>query len=409
VSELFTVRPPAEAAALLCESLKRLSRLERCQLEDMLDRALATELRSPVDLPNFPRSTMDGFALRAADSYGASESMPAYLRLVGEVPMGGQPDIRVESGELAKVHTGGMIPEGADAVVMIENTQFVDSAMVEVVRPVAAGENVIPIGEDVQAGDLVLRAGQLLRPQDLGALAAIGVTQVDVVERPRAGILATGDEVVAPEVDPEPGQIRDINTSTLCALIRHWGGLPRTYGIAPDRFDAIYDHAQRALNENDLLIISAGSSVSTRDMTSRVIENLGEPGILVHGVSMHPGKPTILALAGEKPVFGLPGNPVSTMIAARLFVRPALARLIGSDPASKPRIRARLAHNVASIPGREDYVQARLEEREGEVWAVPEFGKSNLIFTMVRSNGLIHVPLDRAGLYAGDFVNVDLF
>jgi molybdopterin molybdotransferase len=398
VAELFNVRPPAEAAALQSNRLSRLQRLERMALDDGLDRVLANDLHSPEDIPSFPRSTMDGYALRAADSYGASESMPAYLRLAGEVPMGRQSTVRINVGELAKVHTGGMIPPGADAVVMIENTQTVDGSMVEVVRPVAAGENVIPVAEDVRRGALVLPAGQALRPQDLGALAATGITHVDVVARPSIGILATGDEVVPADVQTQPGQVRDVNTATLSALIRRWGGSPRAYGIASDQFEAIYDRAHFALAENDALIISAGSSVSTRDMTSSVIEGLGKPGILVHGVSMHPGKPTILAIAGEKPVFGLPGNPVSTMIAARLFVAPAIARLLGRKLAAELSVNARLTRNVASIPGREDYLQVRLEERGGEIWADPVFGKSNLIFTMVRADGLMQVPLDRAGM-----------
>jgi molybdopterin molybdotransferase len=409
VAELFNVRPPAEAAALQSNRLSRLQRLERMALDDGLDRVLANDIHSPEDIPSFPRSTMDGYALRAADSYGASESMPAYLRLAGEVPMGRQSTVLINVGELAKVHTGGMIPPGADAVVMIENTQTVDGSMVEVVRPVATGENVIPVAEDVRRGALVLPAGQALRPQDLGALAATGITHVDVVARPSIGILATGDEVVPADVQTQPGQVRDVNTATLSALIRRWGGSPRAYGIASDQFEAIYGRARFALAENDALIISAGSSVSTRDMTSSVIEGLGKPGILVHGVSMHPGKPTILAIAGEKPVFGLPGNPVSTMIAARLFVAPAIARLLGRKLAAELSVNARLTRNVASIPGREDYLQVRLEERGGEIWADPVFGKSNLIFTMVRADGLMRVPLDRAGMYAGDAVSVELF
>jgi molybdopterin molybdotransferase len=409
VPELFNVSSPDKARATLCERLMPLAATEVCPLDQALDRVTAAELRSPVDLPAFPRSTMDGYALRAADSYGASESLPAYLRLAGEVPMGRPAGLRVGRGELAKVHTGGMIPEGADAVVMIENTQLVDETTVEVVRPVAVGENTIPIAEDVHRGALVLPGGHWLRPQDLGALAGVGITRVEVVARPLVGILATGDEVVAPGVDPEPGQVRDVNSSTVSALVLRSGGIPCCYGIIPDRFEALAEAAGRALAESDALIISAGSSVSTRDMTAEVVGRLGEPGVLVHGVSMHPGKPTILALADTKPVFGLPGNPVSTMIAFQLFVAPALARLLGAEAPARRIVQARLTHNVASIPGREDYVQARLDRRGDELLAEPVFGKSNLIYTMVRADGLILVPLDRAGLYAGDLVDVELF
>jgi molybdopterin molybdotransferase len=409
VSELFNVCSPDTGRALLCERLRRLERTELCRLDQALDRVTAFDLLSSVDLPAFPRSTMDGYALRAADSYGASESLPAYLRLAGEVPMGKPAGLKIKPGELAKVHTGGMIPEGADAVIMVENTQIIDKNTVELLRPVAMGENVIPIAEDVQRGSSIMPRGHRLRPQDLGALAGVGITEIKVVERPRTAILATGDEVIPAEVEPQPGQVRDVNSYTVAALVRRAGGLPRSYGIIPDRLEALEEAARDAIGQADVLIISAGSSVSTRDMTSQVIAGLGEPGVLVHGVSMHPGKPTILAMAGEKPVFGLPGNPVSTMIAFQLFVAPALTVLLGAEAPAQRLLEARLTHNVASIPGREDFVQGRIERRDGEYWVDPIFGKSNLIYTMVRADGLIHVPLDRAGLYAGDLVEVELF
>jgi len=409
VPELFNVCSPDDARALLCNRITPLARAVTCPLEEALERVTAVALCSPVDLPAFPRSTMDGYALRATDSYGASEGLPAYLRLIGEVPMGQQAGLRVGRGELAKVHTGGMIPDGADAVVMVENTQLVDETTLEVVRPVAIGENVIPIAEDIHRDAPVLPQGHVLRPQDLGALAGVGIVRIEVVARPLVAIMATGDEVVEAGSAPAPGQVRDINTYTISSLVRHSGAEPHSYGIVPDQFERLCACARRALDENDALIISAGSSVSTRDMTAAAIEGLGAPGILVHGVSMHPGKPTILAMAGEKPVFGLPGNPVSTMIAFQLFVAPALARLLGTVSPVHRMVRAHLTHNVASIPGREDYVQARLEQRGREIWAEPVFGKSNLIYTMVRADGVIRVPLDRAGLYAGDVVDVDLF
>jgi molybdopterin molybdotransferase len=313
-------------------------------------------------------------------------------------------------GEAARVHTGGMIPRGADAVVMVENTQALDEQTIEVVRPVAVGEHVIPIGEDVRTGDLLFPRGHWLRPQDLGGLAGVGITIVPVVARPRVAILATGDEVVPAEQQPVPGQIRDINTYTIAALTLRAGGDPLPTGIAPDSASALREIAADALAAADVLIVSAGSSVSTRDMTAQVIGELGHPGVLVHGVSIHPGKPTILAVAGGKAVFGLPGNPVSTMIAFELFVAPTLLRLLGcARPIEWREVQARLARNVASIPGREDFVPVRLEMREGQRWAEPVFGKSNLIYTMARADGVLHVPLDMAGLYAGDVVTVRLF
>jgi molybdopterin molybdotransferase len=407
--ELFQVVTVAEANARLACHLAPLGRAELVALHEALGRVVAEELRSPAELPAFPRSTMDGFAVRAADTYGASEGLPAYLTLCGEVPMGRAAGLSVGPGEAARVHTGGMIPPGSDAVVMVEYTQSLDARTVEVVRPVAVGENVIPVGEDVRPGDLLFPAGHRLRPQDLGGLAGVGIARVPVAARPRVAILASGDEVVPADAAPGPGQVRDINSYTIAALARRAGAEPLPWGIAPDDAVALRRTAAAALAEADVLVVSAGSSVSTRDMTADVIAGLGAPGVLVHGVAIHPGKPTILAVADGRPVFGLPGNPVSTMIAFELFVAPALYRLQGAAEPLAATVPARLTRNVASRPGREDFVPVRLERRAGVLWADPVFGKSNLIYTMARADGLLSVPLDLAGLYEGDAVEVRLF
>jgi len=407
--ELFTVLTADDALARLLAHLAPLGRVERVALLDALDRVLAAELRSPGPLPAFPRSTMDGFAVRAADTVGASEGLPGYLQICGEVPMGRAPTLTVGRGEAARVHTGGMLPAGADAVVMVEHTQAVDEATIEVVRPVAVGENVLPVGEDVRADEPLFPAGQRLRPQDVGALAGTGFVEAPVAARPRVAILASGDEVVPPGAAPGPGQVRDINSYSLAARLLRAGAAPVLAGIAPDDAEALRAMADAALAGADALIISAGSSVSARDNTARVIADLGAPGVLVHGVSISPGKPTILAVAGGKPVFGLPGNPVSTMVACELFVIPAVARMLGERAAPAAETSARLSHNVASIPGREDFVPVRLQRRDGALWATPVFGKSNLIFTLARADGMLRVPLDRSGLYAGDEVTVRIF
>lgn len=407
--ELFTVVTAAEAAARLARHVAPLARAERVGLLDALDRVLAEDIAAPADLPAFARATMDGFAVRAADTYGASEGLPAYLELCGEAPMGRAPDVRVGVGQAARIHTGGMLPPGSDAVVMVEHTQQLDERTVEVLRPVAVGEHVIAAGDDVRAGAALFARGHRLRPQDIGGLAAAGLTSIPVAARPRVAILASGDEILPADQTPGPGQVRDVNTYTVAALVRRAGGEPAPCGIAPDSRPALARMAAAALAGADALIISAGSSVSTRDITAAVIAELGPPGILVHGVSIHPGKPTILAAAGGTPVFGLPGNPVSAIIAFDLFVTPALLQLqgCGSRPPSASA-QARLTNNVASLPGREDFVPARLERRDGELWAAPVFGKSNLIFTLAHADGLLHVPLDTAGLYAGDAVRVRL-
>lgn len=409
-SELFTVVTPAQALQRLLAHLPPGPLgVETVPLAEALDRVLAEDLIAPVSLPAFARSTMDGYAVRAADTFGASEGLPAYLTVVGEVPMGRAPTVVVGPGQAALIHTGGMLPPGADAVVMVEKTQKLAEHEIEVLGPVAPGENVLQVGEDIALGSTVLTAGQRLRPQDLGGLAAVGITQVSVARRPCVAILATGDEIVPPESAPGPGQVRDVNTATLAGLVRRAGGLPLPMGIAPDRFEALEAAARQGLEQADALVLSAGSSVSTRDMTAEAIRRLGAPGVLVHGVSIRPGKPTILAVAGEKPVFGLPGNPVSALTVAGLFLLPTLWHLQGCPvPPTTPRRWARLARNIPSAPGREDYVPVRLEERQGDLWADPVFGKSNLIYTLVRADGLVVVPLDAGGLQAGERVEVRL-
>ncbi len=408
--ELFTVLTPPDALAKLFDHLPAAIPAETIPIGDALDRVIAESPVARGPLPAFARSTMDGYAVRAADTFGASESLPAYLSVIGEAPMGRAPEFSLSQGRAAIIHTGGMLPPGADAVVMIERTQPARANEIEVLRPVAVGENVIQIGEDIKPGEALLPIGHRLRPQDLGGLAAVGITRVSVANRPRVSILATGDEVVPPDVEPAPGQVRDVNTYTLAGLVTRAGGVPLPRGIAPDDFGTLYRAARSALEEADALALSAGSSVSVRDMTAAAIDKLGRPGVLVHGVSLKPGKPTILAVCSGKPVFGLPGNPVSAMVVADLFLTPTLWRMQGlAQPPAQQSIRARLARNVASTPGRVDYVQVKLVEREGEVWAEPIFGKSNLIYTLVRADGLMIVPLDANGVQEGEIVEVRLF
>lgn len=407
--ELFNVLTPPDALERLLDHLPARLESEQIATADALDRVLATDLVSPADLPSFPRSTMDGFAVRAADTYGASEGLPAYLTVVGEVLMGRASGLTVGVGQIARIATGGMIPDGADAVVMIEHTQEASESLVEVLRPVAVGENVIQVGEDVRCGDPLLPRGHTLRSQDIGGLLAMGVTRLAATRKARVGIISSGDEVVSPEQEPAPGQIRDINSYTLAALLRRAGHEPYILGVVPDVYDRLEAAARNGLRDHDVLILSAGSSVSTRDMTSDVVASLGSPGVLVHGVSLRPGKPTILAVADGKPVFGLPGNPVSCMVTFDLFVAPTLAHISGQTVVPRLTRRARLTKNIASASGREDYIQVRLIERDGEPWAEPVFGKSNLIYTLVRSDGMVKVELNQGGLVEGTWVDVILF
>lgn len=353
---------------------------------------------------------MDGYAVRSSDTFGATESLPAYLAVIGEVPMGRAAESAVGAGEAVLMHTGGMLPTGADAVVMLEYTQRLDTLEIEVLRPVAHGENTVGIGEDVKTGEPLLESGHVLRPQDLGGLMALGITRVQVASRPRVAIISTGDEIVPPEATPSAGQIRDVNTYTIAGVVAQAGGIPLPMGIVGDDYPSLLAAARTALGSADALVISAGSSVSTRDLTAKVVNDLGSPGVVVHGMALKPGKPTILAVCEGKPIFGLPGNPVSALVVARLILAPLLWRMQGNAALQvRPQVEAKLARNISSAPGREDYIPVRLVELEGERWAEPVFGKSNLIYTLVKADGEVRVPLDSNGLHRGEPVEVQLF
>ena len=409
--EFLRLQTPAVALTRLLDALPEDAALgaETIPTQQALGRILAVDLRAPHALPPFSRSSVDGYAVRAADTYGASASLPAYLRLSGEVLMGALTTLEVDQGAAALVHTGGMTPRGADAVVMLEDTQVSRPGEIEILRPAAPGENVLLLGEDVQAGETVLLRGTRLRAQEIGGLMALGYTSVSVVRKPRVAILSTGDEVVAPDVDPLPGQVRDVNTYTLSAVVTQAGGEPVLFGILPDTRVALEAAARRAHATCDAVLITAGSSVSSRDLTSEVVAGLGAPGVLVHGVALRPGKPTILAVCDGKPVIGMPGNPMSALVAAGLFVAPLLRRMLGCRTQLLPRVTARLTINVSSDAGREDYIPVRISGEPGSYDAEPIFGKSNLIFTLVRADGLVRIPAEANGLAANTLVEVLLF
>lgn len=419
--EFLTLLPPEEARALLLSHLPApISDAEQVDTASALGRVLAEDIIAPQPLPDFQRSTVDGYAVRSRDTHGASDSLPAYLNLIGEVQMGDAPSFAVGAGECALIHTGGMLPDGTDAVVMLEYTQSVQQKEIEIFRAVANGENVISVGEDVAQGQTVQRKGSLIGPAEIGGLMALGIVNVRVVGKIRVGLISTGDEVVEPSQSPRPGQVRDVNSYTLGALVEKSGGVAKLYGIVPDAFDRVRTAAARALSECDMLIITAGSSASTRDLTADVIRSLGEPGVLVHGINTRPGKPTILGVCDGKAVIGLPGNPVSALVNGYLFVVPVIEKLLGMLPRPRPSVLAQLSVNLPSQAGREDWWPVRLTtetRRQGEMMipglrielqAEPIFGKSNLIFTLASADGLICIHPDATGLSAGEIVEVYL-
>jgi molybdopterin molybdotransferase len=412
--EFLTLLPPDEARALLLSHLAGpLPDFETMDSLQALGRISAQDIYAPHPLPEFPRSTMDGYAVRAADTFGAGESQPAYLTLVGEISMGVPAEMTLRPTQCALIHTGGMLPEGADAVVMLEYTQSARKDEIEIIRAVAAGENIIAIGEDVRKGQVVLPRGTLLREAEIGGLMALGIIRLEVVRKPRIGLISSGDEVLEPNQEVmTPGKVRDINSYTLAALVSRAGGEPIRYGIVRDDFSALQIKARRALDECDAVIITAGSSASIRDMTADVIRTLGAPGVLVHGINTRPGKPTILGVADGRVVIGLPGNPVSALVNGVLFVVPLIDKLLGALPHVRAMVMARLTVNLPSQAGREDWWPVRLIKstsgRDKDYDAEPIFGKSNLIFTLAAADGLLCIPPDATGLSAGEMVDVML-
>ena len=382
---------------------------EGIRLEDALGRVLASDVVVPGDMPPCDRSTMDGFALQAQDTFGASEGSPALLEVTGEILMGETPSLAVKPGEAVKIPTGGLLPEGADAVVMVEHTQTMDEHTIQVYHTVAPGENVMQQGEDLKQGERILEQGQHLRPQELGLLALLGNEHVTVYRQPTVGIIATGDEIVPINATPAIGELRDTNTYTATALTRQAHALPQTLGIVKDNLDELREKLAAGLQTCDAVAISGGSSVGTRDLTIQVIESVPDAEILVHGVAVSPGKPTILARSGAKIIWGLPGHQVSAMVIYTTLVIPSLWRLAGrrdwEGPYGHP-LRAIASRNIPAAQGREDYVRVKLSVQDGELIAAPLFGKSGSISTMVKGDGLIRIGMDSEGVQEGETVEV---
>ncbi len=408
--EFLRLLPPDEARALLLATLPTSQPVSQTLATDVaLGRSTAEAVIAPHPLPAFPRSTVDGYAVRARDTYGVSDTLPGYLSLVGEIPMGATPLLALAPAQCALIHTGGMLPSGADAVVMLEYTQSARENEIEIQRAVAEGENIIRVGEDVAENQVVIPRGIRLRPAEIGGLMALGILELRVVKKVRVGLISSGDEVIPPKQTPQPGQVRDVNSYTLAALVTQSGGEPVLYGIVSDSFDTLKAAAMKALTECDLVVITAGSSASTRDLTVEVIASLGAPGVLVHGINTRPGKPTILGVCNGKAVIGLPGNPVSALVNGYLFVVPVIEKLLGI-PAGKPKalVKAKLTVNLASQAGREDWQPVKLVSSPTGWLAEPIFGKSNLIFSLAAADGLVRIHPDATGLSAGETVEVFL-
>ncbi len=399
----------------LIQSFRALRAPAARELAQLADAVLAEDIHSSGDLPPFSRSAMDGYAVRAADLFGTGESNPGYLQVIDSIAVGVIEETPIGPGQCMEIVTGAALPPGADAVLMVEYTESIASDEIEVRRTVAPGEHIMFQGEDCRRGERVLASGTRIRAQELGLLGALGQREAAVFPRPEVGIISSGDELVPPDQDPNPGQIRDVNALTLHSGIESCGGIARHFGIVPDRLPAIRSRLQAALEACDLVLISGGSSIGRRDFTIQALQEFPECRILAHGVSISPGKPTILGVIGGKPVVGLPGQVTSVQVVFLVLVQPLIRCLAGEAgrdfSARWPSIPAELARNLASKQGREDYVRVRLEYSSGAALplAVPLIGKSGLLKTMLQADGLVRIPAEQEGLLEKSEVRVLVF
>jgi len=400
---MLNVITVSEAQQLIAEKFGQLRMPEeQVLLEGALARVLARDCVATEFVPDFNRSTVDGYAVRAQDVFGCSDSIPALLMQIGEAHMGEHTTLTIHSGECVYVPTGAEIPAGADCVITLEDTEPLGDGTIAVYKPVPPGTNLIFRGDDVKPGDLVLPAGRRLNVADIGALAALGQTCVSVRQAPRIAVISTGDEIVAPGEPLPMGKIRDVNAPMLLALAQEAGASADFIGIIPDSVPDVRAALEKALVGHDLVLLTGGTSVGVKDAVPQVVAELGE--LLVHGLAVKPGKPTLFGQVEGKPVFGLPGNPVAAYFMAFLLVRPLVASMLGTH-FDERKVSLPVARNVPSNHGREEYVPVVI--REGK--AQPIASKSGLITTLANTDGFLCIPRDKEGLRQGETVEVTLF
>lgn len=381
---------------------------ELVPVPEALNRILAEDVKAETSVPSFDKAAMDGYAVVAEDTFGASQTNPSLLRMIGESKIGETPRILLHRGETAAIATGAPVPQGANAVVMIENTKRLDTGYVEVYSAVAPGENVSQVGEDVRQGTVVLEIGRKLKPPDLGLLVALSRRSVRVVRKPRVGVLSTGNELSAGK--SSGGKIVDVNRPTLMAMVEECGGMPVDLGIAKDDPKQISQKVTQGLRSADLVLVTAGTSVGKGDLVPDVINALGKPGMLVHGIAMRPSLPTGLAVVNGKPVVSLPGLPVSAMFAFSTFVQPLILKMLGAEPDPQAKIRARTTKRIVGLPGFRTFIRVRVKEEDGKLVAEPlRTPGSGVLTTLTRANGIVVVPENVEGFDEGAEIEVQLF
>ena len=392
---MLHVKTPEEVLALIETEFAPVAGVELVSLTAAMGRVLAEDIAATEYVPDFDRSTVDGYAVRARDTFGCTDSIPAILPLQGEVFMGEGAEFDLNPEECVAVPTGGAVPKGADSVVMVEYTEDYGDGTIGISKSAAPGQNMIFRGDDVFPGKVILQKGRVLSCQDIGALAAIGRVQVPVVKKLTVGVISTGDELVPPEAVPGPGQVRDVNSPMLEAMLSTFGVQVINYGIVIDNEALLTEKVQKAAAECDAVLLSGGSSVGVKDAACRIIESMGS--LLLHGIAIKPGKPTIIGKAGVKPLVGLPGHPVAAYFVTKLFILPLLGRLMGRVQENYTTT-ARITESVSANHGRAQYHCCRLERRNGELYAYPIRGKSGLITTLAGADGYFCIDRDCEGL-----------
>lgn len=407
---MYTVKTVDEVFEIIDEAFSGfVPENEKVDLKSAAGRVTAVEILSSEDIPGFNRSTVDGFAVISSDTFGASDSLPAQLRIVGEVKMGETPGFGVKKGEAAHIPTGGELPVNCDAVVMIEHTEDFNDGYAYVNKPAAPGHGVIFRGDDVRLGSLVLEADRLILPRDIGALAAIGKDSVLVKKKIKVGIISTGDEVVDIKEELTGSRVRDVNSYAVYSEVLALGAEPVLFGIVRDDYEKIRETVSKALSECDAVLISGGSSVGTRDETSKVIDSFGLPGVLVHGIAIKPGKPTIIGKVCGKAVIGLPGHPLSAFFIFKIFISRLIDRMNGIAERQFKTTKARMLVNYPSNNGREEFVPVKTGYSNGMPTAIPILGKSGLITTLTQVDGYVRIGRGTEGISEGEAVEVVLF
>ena len=402
---MLNVKTPEEVLALIESEFAPVADREAVSLSAAMGRVLAEDIAAAEYVPDFDRSTMDGYAVRARDTFGCTDAIPAILTLQAEVLMGQGAEFTLQKECCVAVPTGGAVPEGADSVVMLEYTEDYGDGTIGILKSVAPGQNMIFRGDDVFPGKVILQKGRVLSSQDIGALAAIGRVQVPVMKKLTVGVISTGDELVKPEEKPGPGQVRDVNSPMLEAILTAFGAQVINYGIVIDDEALLAEKVTKAVSECDAVLLSGGSSVGVKDAACRIIASMGT--LLLHGIAIKPGKPTILGKTGKKPLVGLPGHPVAAYFITKLFVLPLLVRLSGRKQAAYTTT-ARISESISANHGRAQYHCCRLEKKDGQWYAYPIRGKSGLITTLAGADGYFCIPRDCEGLPQGAQVQVSV-